>query len=393
MNKVLIVDTDGKQLTATQRRLRKEFDAHIALGPQLGVQRMHEDGPFAVVIAEFSMPGTDGIAFLSEVRKKWPQTARILLSRTPMDVSDLLRAVNEAKVFHVLSASCEDQALADIVRKGVESVTHIATLTNGMIEVHATFAKAVHEIVCWVRNDVKGMLSPILPILRALCHKMKDPHPLMTETAFLTSIIGLIALPNSLLAKITAGHELTEEERLIFAGHPEHAVELLRHLPQMNSTADVLRGYANFLHLALRHENDEITDIPDISVGSKVLALAMEYRLALYKNLTAEAIITKLAATGLHATDAIKHLVAVLKNMDTEESELSLDRLQPGMIVAKAVTGFRDGKDVVLVSEGYELARTTILFLRQSARHGVVVREPVMVRKSSFTHQEDNGSA
>lgn len=56
MNSVLIVDSDGKALTVMQRRLRKNFETHIALGPRLGLQRIAEEGPYAVILAEFSMP-------------------------------------------------------------------------------------------------------------------------------------------------------------------------------------------------------------------------------------------------------------------------------------------------------------------------------------------------
>jgi hypothetical protein len=58
------------------------------------------------------------------------------------------------------------------------------------------------------------------------------------------------------------------------------------------------------------------------------------------------------------------------------------------MILSRAVVGTRDGGEIVLVPEGYELSRTTIVFLRQTARLGQV-REPFHVRKMSLIPQDD----
>ena len=127
MNSILLVDSDGKALTVMQRRLRKNFETHIALGPRAGFQRLEEDGPYAVVMATFAMTEMDGIDFLAKVRKSSPGSTRILLSGAPMDVTNLLRAINDAKVFHLLSASCDDATLLRVVEEGVDRFSRIST--------------------------------------------------------------------------------------------------------------------------------------------------------------------------------------------------------------------------------------------------------------------------
>jgi len=392
MNTVLIVDTDGKALASTQRKLRKHFETHIALGPRLGLQRLMEEGPYAVVIAEFSMDQMDGVDFLAQVRELWPHTTRILLSRAAMDVADLLRVINDCEVFRLLSASCDDATLLSVAENGIDRYNRICASTRSLNDTHAVFAKAVHEIVCWLRGEVRDMISPMLPLLRGLCQKLNDPSPVSTETAFLLSVIGLIALPPALLEKIIRGQELTEEERLIFAGHPAHAVELIRHLPQVEEVVEILRGYSNFLHLSLLPDSTEPSEKPNIPPGSALLALVMEYRLALYANQETAAIISRLGRHAMYTSVQLKALEAELAGMDQSAVEVMLDKLLPGMILAKSVTGVREGKEVELVPMGYELSRTTIVFLRQSARHGQV-REPFYVRGSSLIPQAGNGNA
>lgn len=379
MKTILVVDSDGKALTATQRRLRRHFETHIALGARAGLQRLVEEGPYAAVVAEFSMADMDGVEFLARVRTASPHSARILLSRTSMGVSDLLRAINEAGAFHVLPASCDDQALADAVAAGGRHCESLWTSERDMQETCAVFAKAVHEIVCWLRAEVRGLLSPVLPLLRGLCGRLGDPEPVMTETAFLVSVIGLIALPAHILDKLTAGRELDDGERLALAGHPEHAVELLRHLPKMRRVAEILRGYSNFLHLSLMPPAEDMAEMPPMPTGSPILALVMEYRLSLFEKLPTDTFLERMRGRGLHSIDTLRALEDELVSQRQDEVPVSLEKLQPGMVLTRAVTGTRDGRSVVLVPAGYELSRTTIVFLRQTARNGHV-DEPVMVR-------------
>lgn len=209
----------------------------------------------------------------------------------------------------------------------------------------------------------------------------------MTETAFLLSVIGLIALSPALLEKITSGQALTDEERTLFASHPEHAVEWVRHLPQLGHVTTILQGYADFMRCALQPEKTE----PNVPAGSALLAMAMDYRLACYGKMESGAILSRMR----HAAYSQAMLAAMeteLGRIDQSEIEVTLERLQPGMVLARAVVGTREGSEVVLVPEGYELSRTTIVFLRQAARLGQL-RDPFHIRKISIIPQEGNDSA
>ena len=122
------------------------------------------------------------------------------------------------------------------------------------------------------------------------------------------------------------------------------------------------------------------------------MALVMEYRLAHYAKLETAAILSGIRSKGVYSPTQVKALEKELILMDQSVTELTLDKLRPGMIMAKAVTGERDGTEMVLVPEGYELSRTTIVFLLQSARHGQV-REPVLVRGGSLIPLADSENA
>ena len=382
MNSVLIVDSDGKALTVMQRRLRKNFETHIALGPRLGLQRIAEEGPYAVILAEFSMAEMDGAEFMARAGKLCPESTRVLVSKAPLDAAALMRAVNDGQIFHVLPASCADDRLIKVVEDAIGRFKRISSATRNVNEVHAIFAKAVHELVCWLRSDVRDMISPVLPILRGLCRNMRHADPALAETAFLLSVVGLIALPPALLEKITSGQALTEDERVLFARHPEQAVEWVRHLPQLKDVTEILKEYAEFMLRGGQFEEGGKT-----TQSAALLAMAMDYRLACYEKMEGGAILARMRRAQ-YPRAMLAAMETELSRIDQSEIEVTLDKLQPGMILSRAVVGTRDGGEIVLVPEGYELSRTTIVFLRQTARLGQV-REPFHVRKMSLIPQDD----
>lgn len=382
MNSVLIVDSDGKALTVMQRRLRKNFETHIALGPRLGLQRIAEEGPYAVILAEFSMAEMDGVEFMARAGKLCPESTRVLVSKAPLDAAALMRAINDGQIFHVLPASCADDRLIKVVEDAIGRFKRISSATRNVNEVHAIFAKAVHELVCWLRSDVRDMISPVLPILRGLCRNMRHADPALAETAFLLSVVGLIALPPALLEKITSGQALTEDERVLFARHPEQAVEWVRHLPQLKDVTEILKEYAEFMLRGGQFEEGGKT-----TQSAALLAMAMDYRLACYEKMEGGAILARMRRAQ-YPRAMLAAMETELSRIDQSEIEVTLDKLQPGMILSRAVVGTRDGGEIVLVPEGYELSRTTIVFLRQTARLGQV-REPFHVRKMSLIPQDD----
>lgn len=386
MNSILIVDSDGKALAATQRRLRGDFKTHIALGPQVGLQRVREEGPFALVMAEFAMPEMDGVDFLARVRELAPWTTRVLLSRVPMDVGDMLRVVNEAKVFHLLASSCSETALHKVATDGVDRFKRIALANQDMNDSLSLFAKTAHEIVCSLRGYLRDMLNPVLPLLRSLCQTMGDSCPAVTETAFVLSIIGLASLPPDLVTRITQGQPMEPAERIVFAAHPEYAVAMIRDLPQLIEVSSILSGYAQ----VLRGENGG--NLAGLPTSSVLLALTMECRLGMYERLDPADIVKRCTGNPLYTSPMLRALEAGLANIDQREVVVPAERLQPGMVLARAAMGMRDGHDVALIAQGYELTRTTIAVLRQAERLGQL-NGPIMIRAGSVIPPAGSESA
>ncbi|MBI3475237.1 MAG: HDOD domain-containing protein [Acidobacteria bacterium] len=82
MKRILFVDDESKILDGIRRMLhsdRTRWDMQFAVGGEAALKAC-EAGSFDVVISDMRMPGMDGAALLSEIRDRFPASARIILS-------------------------------------------------------------------------------------------------------------------------------------------------------------------------------------------------------------------------------------------------------------------------------------------------------------------------
>ena len=108
--KILFVDDEPDLLAAYQRHLRKAFEIETAEGPERGLEAVTERGPFAVIVSDLRMPNMDGIQFLSLVKKKTPNSVRIMLTGCA-DLETSIAAVNEGNIFRFLTKPCQPNTL------------------------------------------------------------------------------------------------------------------------------------------------------------------------------------------------------------------------------------------------------------------------------------------
>ena len=118
-SKVLLVDDDENILLAFQREFRKYFDMHLASGGKEGLEVLETKGPFAVVVSDFRMPNLNGIQFLAEVRKRAPETVRIMLTGHPSKPL-AMDAVDAGYIFRFHTKPCSLEDLYKSIEDGIK---------------------------------------------------------------------------------------------------------------------------------------------------------------------------------------------------------------------------------------------------------------------------------
>jgi len=100
MNRILFVDDDPNLLTGLQRLLRpqrREWDMTFVDGGEAALGMLSK-GPYDVIVTDARMPGMDGPTLLEEVRRRYPEIRRIVLSGQT-EISLTLRAMRLAHQF------------------------------------------------------------------------------------------------------------------------------------------------------------------------------------------------------------------------------------------------------------------------------------------------------
>ena len=140
-DKVLLVDDDTMVLAGIKRHLRKEFRIETALTGEEGLKRIEENGPFAVIVSDFSMPGMNGIEFLCRVKKTDPDTVRMMLTGTA-DMSTAIKAVNEGSIFQFHPKPCPAKILGKAIQSGIEAYRKTTTHQTQLEKVQRSLAQA-----------------------------------------------------------------------------------------------------------------------------------------------------------------------------------------------------------------------------------------------------------
>jgi two-component system response regulator HupR/HoxA len=116
---VLVVDDEVRSQEAMRRTLDEDFMVFTASDADAARLCM-ERNPISVILCDQRMPGLTGVLFLKEVRERWPDTVRIVISGYT-DSEDIIAGINEAGIYqYILKPWAPDHLLAT-VRNAVEA--------------------------------------------------------------------------------------------------------------------------------------------------------------------------------------------------------------------------------------------------------------------------------
>jgi CheY-like chemotaxis protein len=118
-DKILLVDDDAMVLAGLKRQLRGQFRIETAQSGDEALKIIDENGPFAVVVSDYYMPGMNGIDFLCKVKKVDPDTVRMMLTGSA-DMSTAIQAVNEGSIFQFHPKPCPADTLGQAIKSGID---------------------------------------------------------------------------------------------------------------------------------------------------------------------------------------------------------------------------------------------------------------------------------
>jgi len=140
-DKVLLVDDDAMVLAGLKRHLRKQFRIETALSGEEGLKRIEKNGPYAVIVSDFAMPGMNGIEFLCRVKETDPDSMRMMLTGSA-DMSTAIKALNEGSIFQFHPKPCPADTLGQAIQSGIDAYHKTTTHQTKFIKVQRSLAQA-----------------------------------------------------------------------------------------------------------------------------------------------------------------------------------------------------------------------------------------------------------
>ncbi len=118
--KVLLLDDEPMVTRALDAllRLQSEFEPCPFNIPEAALDFIERE-PVDAIVADFVMPGMDGLDFLTRARRVQPSCSRILLTGYA-DKQSAIRAINEIGLFRYLEKPWNNDDLLLAVRNAVE---------------------------------------------------------------------------------------------------------------------------------------------------------------------------------------------------------------------------------------------------------------------------------
>jgi response regulator RpfG family c-di-GMP phosphodiesterase len=382
---VLFVDDEANILNALRRLFRPKNYKILTAGS--GSEALELLGHEAVdlVISDMRMPQMDGAQLLEQVRAKWPDTIRILLTGYA-DVSSTIDAINKGEIFRYIAKPWDDNDILLVVKHALErkalekektrleALTHrqneelkslnasleikvqqrTAELRQTMTQLERTHGELKKSFIASVRifsnlfemraGKLAGHSRRVADLARSLAQYMGLSDTEIQDIVFASLLhdIGKIGLSDKLLEKPFA--TLNSDERAQVMKHPATGQVALMSLEKLKAAAEIIGAH---------HERFDGLGYPNALVGSaipkgaRILAVANEYDALQIgtmqsQNFSAEDAFEFIVKKSGQRYDpavvkALHHVLGAETSGSDRTREVRSDNLKSGMVLARDV--------------------------------------------------------
>lgn len=305
---LLFIDDEANILAALKRLFRPL--GYNILSAESGAEALAllEKEPVDLVISDMRMPHMSGAELLEQIRTKWPEVVRILLTGYS-DLESTIAAINRGEIYRYISKPWDDNDIVLIVREALErkrlleEKQRLEALTlrqnDELKELNASLEEKVrqrtaqlNEALEHLKKDYfatiqvfanlmelrKGAMAGhsrrVAELCRGIARQMGVPESdIQTiETAALLHNIGKIGLPDRLLEQ--PYFDLPYADRAEFDKHPLRSAAALMALDPLVQAAELIRHHREHYDGMGNRSGLRGEDIP---LGARILLVASDY--------------------------------------------------------------------------------------------------------------------
>lgn len=400
--RLLAVDDDEAVLRSLRSLFRGQAYRLRLASSGADALRLLEEHEFDVILSDMRMPEMDGLQFLEEARRRFPEPMRIVLSGYADPIS-VIGVLNAANIYAYVHKPWDNDDLRLKVHRAAEQVrlqrlierqnAELDRLNRGLeekVRERTAQLEAARDQLQLTLFDLRESYDSIvkmlahvaelrMPRLRSHSQQVSTTAAKLArglaltndqirdiETAALLHDIGLIVMPDDLLA--IPLEQMNAEQLAQYRRHPELGEATLMGIPAMREVAAMVRSH---------HESYDGAGYPDglvgsaIPLGARIIAIASDYHdlmdgLASNTALSADDAFNRMAQDLAHRyaprlLELFDRLRRQVSGADQPEEDevltLGSSGLQPGMVLHAQLLS-RDG--MLLLSAGHALTRPLI---------------------------------
>ncbi len=164
--RILLVDDEESILRSLRRLLRRENYEVITAGSGPDALTAMEECPAELIVSDQRMPGMTGTELLGEVRSRWPDTIRVILSGYS-EINAIIDAVNDGEIYKYITKPWNDEELKLNIRRALEQYELKAQNQRmaKMIEQQNTQLRRLNEQLEQRASDVSAGMTCIQELL------------------------------------------------------------------------------------------------------------------------------------------------------------------------------------------------------------------------------------
>lgn len=307
MNRVLLVDDNSNILAAYKRLLQKQFHVETAQSGAEGLEVIDSQEPFAVVVADMRMPGLNGVQFLMEVKRRNPDTVRMILTGNA-DLQTAIDSVNKGNVFRFLTKPCPQEELIASIRAGMRQYQLITAEQELTSKTLVGSVKVLTEILELANPIAFRRVSHVTNYVKQIASQLRLPNLWQFELAAMLSHIGCITLPSTILEKVYNGESLLFKEHEMYYSHPLIGAKLVSRIPHLEPIARMIQKQHRWYN---RYTSLEIAQEGVVSLGAQILKVAIDFDQIRNRDLSSAAALKVLyREAGEYNRNIVKALVA-----------------------------------------------------------------------------------
>ena len=195
-HKILFVDDEVLLMEGIKRQLRKDFEITVAEGGEAALQILAQEGPFAVVISDYNMPGMDGITFLNEVYQRFPQTILVMLTgRAELNVA--VNAFNNAHITRFLNKPCSREILQETLTEGLEQ--YRLRMSEQLLQAQLQQA---NQQLNQLNSQLESLVEQKTRALKLQYHYVANMAQMTSSTAIIQALVHTVS-------QLTDLHDIT----------------------------------------------------------------------------------------------------------------------------------------------------------------------------------------